>query len=194
MVNPKKTKPSKPWDKLPKEGDVPYADFLAYLAQPLPRNLEELSKQQGKSYQMIRISSSKWKWRKRAEAWDAEGLAAADRILVAKHEQISKDQLRLLGDMRTLGAYEIRRRLRLYEKDPESCHGLTVREAAALVKEAIMIERLIVGEATERIEQMGAQPIDLSGLTGPEAEALLDLLEKCGALDGDKDPTPDPKT
>ena len=179
----------KPYDKQKGEGDIAFADFLAYLAMPMPRNLEELSKQQGKSYSHIRTHSSKFKWRARAEVMGCRGPGRCRPDLGLEAEQIAKEQLRLLEGMRTLGAAEIRRRLKLYQKDPDGDHGLTVREATMLIKEAVMLERLIIGEATERIDQMGSTPLDLSGLSGSEAEDLVRLLEKCGALDGTDEDT-----
>lgn len=63
-----KTINKKPWEQQPHESKKIYARFLKYLNGK--RNLHELSTEEGVKYSTITDNSTKWKWKKRANAYD----------------------------------------------------------------------------------------------------------------------------
>jgi len=147
-----------------------------------PRDLQVVAKRLGKAYQTVRRYSSAHNWAGRAKAWDAHEAKAEDRVVISERERMVRDQLRVLEGMRGLGTSEIARRIRLAKADPDGDYGISARDAIALVEKSIQLERLILGDATARHE-VGVKKIDLSPLNAEEAEALLALLKKVGAID-----------
>lgn len=61
---------SQPWDRLPGEGKQAYEAFTLYLKQRETRSQNNVSKELGKSRQLISRWSAQYNWVKRAEKFD----------------------------------------------------------------------------------------------------------------------------
>jgi hypothetical protein len=177
------SRPPRIWERLQGEGEVPYELFQIYLRCKKPRTYDQVADQSGRAYQTIAGYGTKFEWIDRARAYDNAGVRAEDNAVLNARAKIEKEQLAVLREMRDLGIAEIKRRLKMFTEEPNGNHGVSARDAVALVKESVMLERLIIGEATERTERT-VKSLDLSKLTADEAQTMMSLLEKIGAFDG----------
>jgi len=82
----------------------------------------------------------------------------------------------LLADIRRLARQEIDRLIKRSEAAPADKPTMTAGTVLTLLREAIRLERLIVGEATERVEER--DELDLSRLSLDELRLLKDLRTK----------------
>lgn len=103
-------------------------------------------------------------------------MRAHDSAVLAEAVEVTTAHVRALRSMRELGEINIDRLL-ARTKEVEGAI-LTAKEALALVKEAICLERLLGGEATERVEQ-GTTEMDLNKLNAQQLWALRDIVRVC---------------
>jgi hypothetical protein len=165
-----------PWDRQEGEGPVPFSLFREYLMRGVPRpSLVTFAMQKKKSVSVMRHYSSRFKWAERLLAWDERVVKLEQDVVLTEAQKMAKDQLSALRMARHLGTLTLKEFL-LQAKNTGSA-GIDARTAMTLVKHATELERLIVGEATERIETSETE-LDLSRLSGEEAEHLLVLLAK----------------
>jgi hypothetical protein len=160
-----------PWERLDGEGEAPYRSFKAFLDQPPPRSLTRLEGHVSQSYSTLLRHSSRYDWRARAAAYDRFVARGEAEAVIAEAARIRLEQLRALADARELGSK------RLAELMADT-GALSPRDALAMVIEAVKLERLVVGEATERVETTQDAP-DLSALSDEELLALQRLQQKC---------------
>lgn len=166
-----------PWERREAEGETPYLHFRSYLTLPLPRpDLGTYAKTRGLAKNTIQVYSSRFDWTERLAAWDAHIARAEEEVILTERQQLTRDHLQALRAARTLGTVVITGLLQRAEETGRT-EGVDARTALALVKQSAELERLIVGEATERVETRDLD-LDLSGLSAAEAETLLSLLAK----------------
>jgi hypothetical protein len=173
-----------PWERIDGEGDKPYAYFRTYLMQRPPRSVARVSEEHdGVGYPTIRQYSSKYLWKKRAAAWDEEQHMSEDRAIMDERDRIAREQLRQLEQIRAVAGAEIIRIARTAkEKIDADEEVVKFREAVSAIKDVVQLERLIAGEATERVESSSSVNLDISDLSPREREVLIDLLGRAGAL------------
>jgi hypothetical protein len=169
------------WERRDTESDSQYAAFRLYLSFPPPRpSLPEVARRVGKSTITIRRYSADHKWAARTRDWDNRlanihaGVAAE--IAVEDADKITREHLAAIRTMRELGHLVLAQSLDIARKTGRA-EDVPPRVAGALIRDAVTLERLVLGDATERTETR-AQDLDLTRLTGEEAEQLLALLEK----------------
>lgn len=179
----------KPWDRMDEESPYDYASFRVFLdMQPSERNLVKASEVLNQSYSAVTKKSMKYDWFRRAMEWDHRKQQVSDEVILSEVQKRTKEQLDTLKASRILGTLSITTHLDIEKqskinKEPSS---ISARDAMNLVKESVLLERLITGNATERTEHMHGEEkasIDLSRLTPEEAEKLLELMTKAGVWD-----------
>jgi hypothetical protein len=75
----------------------------------------------------------------------------------------------------------LERTLAIGERSKKKVPPTSVDSAVKLLKESVMLERLILGAATAREEHRHA--LDVSKLTSEDSEQLLELLSRAGHLE-----------
>ena len=166
-----------PWMKQDGESDEAFMCFRRFLALPEPRALRACAEASGKSYQTIRRYPGNHSWRKRATAWDTHIATQQAELVLTEREKITREHLQAVRAARTLGTIAIHDLLR-QAKQAGGSTNINARTALALLRDAVQLERLIIGEATERTE---TNDFDMSKLSGDEAELLLKLIGKMEA-------------
>ena len=152
---------------------------------PHPRpNLHTYAKSLGVSHAVIRRYASAHNWKDRARAWD-EQTKVITAAQVEPFEDVRKAHLQALRTARLLAALTLKRYL---ERAEDGRDEVSVKDAMLLLREAVTLERLILGEATDRVEVQQRQEIDVTQLAPEEAEQLIRLLERAGYVGDDGPP------
>lgn len=124
------------------------------------------------SPQRVYQIAKSWGWDDRVEAYDNWLQGAEDKVLYEGREQLAREHLEVIRKARAVADEALTTLLQsLREVDSET--EISPRDALAFLEKAVTLERLVTGEATDRVETF-----DLSKLTGDEAEKLLETLEK----------------
>jgi hypothetical protein len=162
----------KPWEMLPNETPAPWEAFQCFLAQVPPRKIRQTAHELGLSRSTVGHYSSDFRWAERAAAWDAELARIRSERILRIAANLQEEHLRSLEAARTLGT---RRLTDLLEEN--GWKEITAKEALSLVVEAIKLERLIIGAASERIEETShvSHDIDWGKLSDEEAERAMRL-------------------
>lgn len=168
------------WGQLPTETGKLFEKFTVYRKLPPPRTLEDAAKATGLTFGYVRKLSMKYRWLERAAAWDAHLVAKEDKVIESERERLAKEHMQALALMRAHGT----RALALdYKASKEKGTAmLSAKDAASLLKDAVTLERLIVGEATSR--EAGTVELDLDGFKPEEVEAFLAFLRRAGVDTG----------
>lgn len=135
----------KPWERQPGESGPAYAAFELYRdLGPNERSLVKVARQLGKSVTLMERWSTRWSWKERVAAWDAEitrqKIAAqvkAAREMAERHAKVG---------------------LSLQKRGLELLHNLepgsaSWQDAVRLISEGVKIERVARGEPSEVVEQ-----------------------------------------
>jgi hypothetical protein len=177
---------SKPWERLEKEGDGAFEAFMVYRDAGTSRSVKDTAEAVGKSYNTVRRYSSRFNWAERAAAWDGRKIEAQDKATLTAIEKMTAKHYKLtelgLGVAQATLAATLQGSVQSV-KCPH-CSGAvkvpkakaTVREAAALMRDGITLQRLVTDQATDRTESR----IDVSKLPPGDAARLLELLAKAG--------------
>jgi len=96
---------------------------------------------------------------------------------------MGRDHLAILAKGRELAARNLDRLCREAKQGEGAGSTVTVRDAVTLLDRVVTLERLILGEATARVDVETSQ--DLSKLSDDELEALRALVEKVEANSGE---------
>jgi len=132
---------------------------------------------EGVSYKALRAYSSRNKWAERADAWDAASMRAEDEITIEHVKRRRKKYLRALDLMLDKGVEGI-----------SVDHVPKFSVARGMIVDAIKLAQLLLGEATERVEQQ--DQINLSQLSSDQAWALKDALLTSGSIGPQALPAP----
>ena len=97
-----------PWARQPKEGDVSWSHFEAYLYMDPPRNITALAKVRGISRSTIMKYSARWKWQDRAIAFDGQRSEALAAATIGMAAEVKHAHLELIRQARELIGARIR--------------------------------------------------------------------------------------
>jgi len=162
-----------PWHQQEGESEEYYQYFRLYLDQPAPRNLKQVAETAKRHYGHIRRCATQQKWKKRARAWDERVELAEDTAILDEVAQTAKAHLSVLRTARHLATENIKK-LREKAKDTKK-PTISAKDTIQILKEVISLERLIVGQATERVARQDT--VDLSRLSSDQVWALKEALQ-----------------
>lgn len=169
--------PDKPWARQPWDTDLGFALFQDYLAQAQPRTVKPAG---GLSWAQVEAMARDCYWWARAALWD-DHLAeireqTIERVTEQTAEEVARRQLALTRDLQELASLEIGA-LRKVAKTANGFPGaIQPRDAIRAALVGIRLERLIMGEATDRTE-VGP---DLSNLDADDLRRLREIQAKAG--------------
>jgi hypothetical protein len=172
--------PDRPWVRQPFDSDIGFALFGDFLVLPLPRRLSSLVRPDGPlTLRQIERIAHEAHWQARASFWD-EHLAnirttTIERVTEETAEDIARRQLGLTRRMQRLADGELVKLEKLMMQN-DFPGLLTARDALRLGDRGIRLERLILGEATERTE-VGP---DLKALSIEDLREMRRLQAKAG--------------
>jgi hypothetical protein len=135
-----------PWERQPGESDKAYVAFRTYRDQEPPRRLADVCVSLSRSMTLIARWSAKHKWLDRAAHYDtnvertrAAGTAEARREMNDRHAMLAK-------------AMSAKVAKRIQDLSPDE---LSPGELGRWMQTISLVERLALGEATERTERTG---------------------------------------
>ncbi len=169
----------RPWARQPFDTEVSFALFGDFLTASPPRHLGRMAERAGYPAEVIRGFAKDAFWVERAALWD-EHLAeirtsTIERVTEESAAEVAKRQLALTRRMQRLA----NRDLSIIEKQGAENDFLSPIEHKDLIRLAvngIKLERLIMGETTDKIE---TGP-DLSNWSIEDLRALRELQAKAG--------------
>lgn len=168
------------WDRRPAETDTQWSYFQAFRSMAPPRHLGVCAESLHRSYRTIEKYSTQHDWFARSNDWDEHLAHKADDAIVSEVEKMAREHLDAAKRARVLGTSALARYLKMISKS-DNDPVVSARDALALVEKGITLERLIIGEATDRTETRTVD-VDLSRLNAEKAARLLELLEEAGCL------------
>jgi len=151
---------------------------MTYRDMGLQRRLERVVEMTGRRLGYLRKLSHEWRWVERCASWDATVLLARDEVVLTETEKLAREHMKALGIARALGTLSLAKDLRTARESNAKGSTVATRDALALLKEAVTLERLVIGEATSR--EVGRVELNLDGMAPERAELLLDLLSEAG--------------
>lgn len=180
---------SLPWERQLNESDSEWSLFLEFrdwahadnerVHRPRP-SMAEWARVSGHSYSTLMQTSNAWGWRYRAGRYDAlvdrarlEATLDARGIALHDHADLCGKLRRLLGD-------ELEKYLTRSEGSP-NFPTIKPSELAQLLKLCIEQERLLHGEATERVDHsLDGDALDLTKLSAEQIAGLETLVTAAG--------------
>lgn len=167
----------RPWARQPFDTDMGWTLFSDYLMLPVPRRLSKLREFLPR-YELERMAKECY-WPERAALWD-EHLAdirttTIERVTEETAAEVAKRQLTLTRTMQSLAGKEFAAIARTYRGE-DMPGNLSARDAIRLANYGIRLERVIMGEVTDRVE-VGP---DLSALSVEQLRTLRELQTKAG--------------
>lgn len=174
---------ARPWVRQPFDSDLSWALFQDYLSSPVPRSLAALARRPGCPLSWSQIESVAWEdgWKERAAAWDSH----LDRLRVQTVEEVVQEDARARAErqgragrkLSRLGELAVDRLIRILEANPEfGATEVTTRDAIRAIGIGVRVERLALGDTTDKIE---TGP-DLSGFSVEDLRTIRELQEKAG--------------
>ena len=133
-------------ERLPGEGPRAFPAYLIYRDMGPERSCAKVGRALGKSSTLMERWSSKWSWVSRARQWDEELQIAAVRSRLEAIEDMERRHLEAAKSLISKGF------ARLATLDSEE---LSMREATQAIIEGAKLERLTLGESTERVDILG---------------------------------------
>ena len=181
---------ARPWTRQPFDTDARWRAFVTYRELPLPRSIRRTSEAladpaTGKGYDVRTLEqwSSENAWPERAleyDRWlDEQRVEATAAILREDARTSAAFHVDLLRKLQTAAAAKAEEYLDKIARG-ERLDEWSVADVRGIVKDCITLERLIRGQATERVEH--GVHVDLSQLTIEEIEILQALYAKAGVV------------
>jgi hypothetical protein len=140
-----------PWERQVGESEKAYIGFKTFREQEPPRRLADVATTLQRSIQLIGRWSAKHRWMERVAHYDtniertrAAGTAAARREMNDRHAMLAK-------------AMSAKVAKRIQDLNPDE---LSPGELGRWMQTISIVERLALGEATERSERMGETPAE----------------------------------
>ena len=172
----------RPWNRQPCDVEVRWRGFKAYRDQVPPRTVRAASEAVGRSYELLRVWAKQDAWRERCMAYDrfldetrvtviTDVLSEDARVVANRHASIARDAIEC--------AHSVVRGWIEKIAVGERLEGWTPNEVRSMLRDMITLERLVRGEATERVE-VGV--VDLGKLSIDELEQLRALEGKAGVV------------
>lgn len=140
-----------PWERIEHETTEAYADFCCYLNLGPTRTIPKVAELRNKNVKTLWQSSSRYKWVKRAEAYDEHIEQKVREVMERKIMQVKEAALTGAMKMTELGLKKLNS---MKETD------LTPREAKEYVRNGLAIVQLISGESEEAKEAVLEMPND----------------------------------
>jgi hypothetical protein len=174
----------RPWIRQPCDTEARWRAFLAYRDQPPPRTISgAIEALGGANRRKLEMWSSEDAWPERCATYDrwldehrtqviADVLAEDARAVANRHAAIARDAIECAHSVVRRWVDDLAKGYQLEPWSPS--------EVRAMLRDMITLERLVRGEATERVEH-GLSGIDLSKLSIGELEDLRRLEAKAGA-------------
>jgi hypothetical protein len=174
-----------PWNRQPCDTEARWRAFLAYRDQPSPRSLRGASEAlDGYDERTLRRYADADAWFERCAAFDryldearveavVDVLAESARDTAARHAKIAQDAAQAARSVVDGWLERLARGERLDGWSPNDVRGM--------LKDMITLERLVRGEATERVHH-GVE-FDLSRLSLDEIETMRAIEAKAGVVD-----------
>lgn len=159
------TNKPQPWDQLPEEIPKHYAYFQQLLQYGPTRTLKRFAEDKGMDYQHIRLLSMKYKWLPRARAFD--------QVMAGEWFKTKVDQVKEAEYRHTKLSHLIQDTAISILQDPNlddlplNTRTYVILSTTKAASDAVRMERLTLGEATEHRKQSD------EGLN-----KLLDLVQK----------------
>lgn len=174
MTPPTPTDTTQVWDYLPSEGETPamFAAFAAYRDGPRPRNIGKLADSLGLTRDTVYQYSTKMCWAGRVDEYDKHLDQVAQQATETEVAAHARTALRTCG-IALLVAEEALKQLLADVLAKQS--SITASQASMLMHRAIILTRLIHGEATERV---ATAQTDLTRLSDEEFAAFELLQQK----------------
>jgi hypothetical protein len=133
-----------PWERLDTEGAKAFEAFALYRdLGPSERSVREVARRLNKSATLIGKWSGQHAWVERCVAWDAEQDRIRRDAMAKEAELMGERHARLARRVLDLAAQRI---------DALDPNDLPVHQLARLMAEASKLERLALGEPSDRIE------------------------------------------
>ncbi len=156
------------WERQQGEGDAAWAAFEMYRSLGAGRSLEVAAARLGRSLSTLKKHSSRWRWRSRTAAWDAEVARRGDEAALGEVERLRRAQVKDLAEIsaKLFKAFEA-------AAAADEFNGPT---AVRLFFEAVKLQRLVVGESTETVK-VEPKP-DLSVLSAEQLGQLRVIQER----------------
>jgi len=156
-----------PWDRADGETQTSFSRFRSYLSMAPPRSRAEAAELLGVKRRTVDTAMDRGRWVERAAAYDDAMAKAADRAAMSTAEDMQRRHMEAVHAMLRRGVHAIT------EADLTEA-----RDGVPMIDKAVRLERLLVGEATERTESrissLDRDP-DLSRLTDDERAEWLAL-------------------
>lgn len=174
-----------PWNRQPCDSEARWRLFLAYRDQPPPRTLRGASEALGGYDERgLRRHASEDAWPERCAEFDryldeqrvaliVDVLAEDARTTAARHAAIARDAVEAAHSV----ALEWLAKL----AKGETLEGWSPNDVRGMIRDMVTLERLVRGEATERVEH--GIGFDLSRLTIGEIETMRTLEAKAGVVE-----------
>lgn len=179
---------TRPWERLPREGDAAWAYFKLFLDQAYPngpggdfqpRNVSELSRTVGVGRDYLAHLSSDFHWPQRAGAWDREVERRKSEADLTEAMRSRRTWLRIIAKAKTLGESELDKYLSRSTADA-TVPVLTAKDAIHVMDWARSAERQYLQEGTVKDVQDTGEA-NLENLELEDLESLHALLQKSKA-------------
>jgi mannose/fructose/N-acetylgalactosamine-specific phosphotransferase system component IIB len=167
------------YHRMKTDTDKSFEAFRIYRDMGTSRSLVQVAKQLGKSNTLLCRWSSKHNWIERVALWDGDVDRRMTRQELFDREAAAMRHMRISRRMQELADGQIKK----HRQMAKEVTGYTIEadKAARIAKEAIQIERLVLGDPTERTET--TQQLDWSKLSTEEILQFKALAKK---LKGDE--------
>lgn len=173
----------RPWNRQPCDTEARWRAFQTYRDLPPPRTIGALAKALGRSTRSLEMWSREDAWPERCADFDryldAKRVTVIEDVLAEDARAVANRHASIARDAIEVAHAQVRQWLADLAEGilPEPWSPSEVR---GMLKDMITLERLVRGEATERVEH-GLSGVDLSKLTIDELEDLRRLEAKAGA-------------
>lgn len=170
----------RPWVRQPCDTDLSWVLFQEFLSAPLPRRLADLARKSVCPLTWHQLESVAFEdgWKDRAAAWDrhldALRTTTIERVVQEDAKQRAERQGRAGKKLQRLGELEIDKLIKVLERPDDMPGAITLRDAIRAIGIGVRVERLALGESTDKIE---TGP-DLSKLSLDELRKLREIQEK----------------
>lgn len=171
---------ARPWLRQPFDSDLAWALFQDYLSLPPPRSFGDLAQRPSFPLTLHRLQTLAREdgWVLRAQAWDAH----LDELRVSTIERVTQEdaaaraerQGRVGRKLQRLGELEVDKLIKVLERPNDHPGVIQVRDAIRAIGIGVRVERLALGDSTDKIE---TGP-DLSKLSVEDLRNLREMQEK----------------
>ncbi len=172
-----------PWTRQPFDTDLAWFLFQEYLTLPIPRRLSDLTRRPGGCpISWAQLETLAWEdgWKDRAAAWDrhldALRLQTVEQVVKEDAAQRAARQGRVGKKLQTLAELELDKLIALASRKDGMPGVIQARDVIRAAGIGVRIERLALGDSTEKIE---TGP-NLADFSVEELERLRELQEKAG--------------